>query len=158
MCVYIYIKTIVEKGKNCSWRAISPLIHNIFYLLNFYVRTGTRISLRDKRLFEITKVEIARVDCIYFSSSTLYPLSPPIERHPFLKGKKYVSLPIWGLLYIKRKFLLLDTQLFFLCRYSHHEKGRKMHVCTIWKLHIVVMFTMEVCPSTLTVHSFAITN
>ena len=47
-------------------KSISPLIHNIFYLLlSFYVRTGTRISLRDKRLFEITEVETARVDCIW---------------------------------------------------------------------------------------------
>ena len=54
----------MEKGRSCSWRAISPRIHNIFYLLlSFYVRTGTRISLRDKRLFEITEVETARVDC-----------------------------------------------------------------------------------------------
>ena len=26
----IYIENIVEKGRNCSWGAISPLIHNIF--------------------------------------------------------------------------------------------------------------------------------
>ena len=25
----IYIETILEKGRNCSWGAISPLIHNI---------------------------------------------------------------------------------------------------------------------------------
>ena len=31
-------------------------------LLSFCVRTGTRISLRDKQLFEITEVKIARVD------------------------------------------------------------------------------------------------
>ena len=54
----------MEKERNCSRRAISPLIHNIFYLLlSFHVRTGTRISLRDKHLFEITEVVTARVDC-----------------------------------------------------------------------------------------------
>ena len=38
----------------------------IFYdlMLHFYVKTGIRFSLRDKRLFEITAVEITRVDCI----------------------------------------------------------------------------------------------
>ena len=42
-------------------RAISPLFHNIFYLLlDFHVQTGTRFSLRDKRLFEISEFEIAR--------------------------------------------------------------------------------------------------
>ena len=37
-----------------------------YLLLDFYVKTGVRISLRDRRLFEITKVEIMRVD--YFQN------------------------------------------------------------------------------------------
>ena len=36
-----------------------------YLYLDFYVKTGTRISLRYKRLFEISDVEITRVDCIY---------------------------------------------------------------------------------------------
>ena len=41
------------------------LLSTIFYylMLDFYVKTGIRFSLRDKRLFEITEVEITRVDC-----------------------------------------------------------------------------------------------
>ena len=35
-----------------------------YLMLDFYVKTGIRFSLRDKRLFEINKVEITRVDCI----------------------------------------------------------------------------------------------
>ena len=35
-----------------------------YLLLDFYVKTGTRFSLRDKRLFEITEFEIMRDDCI----------------------------------------------------------------------------------------------
>ena len=35
-----------------------------YLMLDFYVQTGIRFSLRDKRLFEITEVEITRVDCI----------------------------------------------------------------------------------------------
>ena len=35
-----------------------------YLMLDFYVKTGIRFSLRDKRLFEITEVEITRVDCI----------------------------------------------------------------------------------------------
>ena len=31
---------------------------------DFYVKTRIGLSLRDKRLFEITEVEITRVDCI----------------------------------------------------------------------------------------------
>ena len=55
----------MEKKRNCSFiGAISPLFHNIFYLLlDFHVKAGTRFSLRDKRLFEISAVEIMRVNC-----------------------------------------------------------------------------------------------
>ena len=56
----------MEKGRNCSSGAISPLSTIFCYLtLNFYVNTRIRFSLRDKRLFEITEVEITRVDCIW---------------------------------------------------------------------------------------------
>ena len=42
-----------------------PLSTIFYYLIsNFYVKTGIRFFLRDKRLFEITEVEITRVDCI----------------------------------------------------------------------------------------------
>ena len=34
-----------------------------YLMLDFYVETRIRFSLREKRLFEITKVEITRVDC-----------------------------------------------------------------------------------------------
>ena len=37
-------------------------------MLDFYVKTGIRFSLRDKQLFEITEVEITRVDCIVFEN------------------------------------------------------------------------------------------
>ena len=41
-----------------------PLSTIFYYLmLNFYVKTGIRFSHQDKRLFEITGVEITRVDC-----------------------------------------------------------------------------------------------
>ena len=46
-----------------------PLSIIFYYLmLDFYVKTGIRFSIRDKRLFEITEVEITRVDCIMFLS------------------------------------------------------------------------------------------
>ena len=35
-----------------------------YLMLDFYVKTRIGFSLRDKRLFEITEVEITRVDCI----------------------------------------------------------------------------------------------
>ena len=42
-----------------------------YLILDFYVKTGIQFSLRDKRLFEITEVEITKVDCI-FNLKTLY--------------------------------------------------------------------------------------
>ena len=33
------------------------------------LKTGTRFSLRDKRLLEITEFEITRVDCIFIRNS-----------------------------------------------------------------------------------------
>ena len=56
----------MKKGRNCSPGAISPLFHNFCILiLDICVKTRTRISLRDNRLFEITEVEITRVDCTF---------------------------------------------------------------------------------------------
>ena len=41
-------------------------LSTIFYypMLDFCVKTGIRLSLRDKRLFEIIEVEITRGNCI----------------------------------------------------------------------------------------------
>ena len=41
----------------------STIFH--YLMLDFYVKTGIRFSFRDKRLFEITEIEITRVDCTY---------------------------------------------------------------------------------------------
>ena len=48
--------------RNCSLILFSTIFCYLF--LDFHVKTGTRISLRYKRLFEISEVEITRVDCI----------------------------------------------------------------------------------------------
>ena len=42
-----------------------------YHTLDFYVKTRIRFSLRDKRLFEITEVEITRVDCIKMNPDDL---------------------------------------------------------------------------------------
>ena len=62
----LYIENIVEKGRNCSPGAIQFLPFSTIFcnlILDFCVKTRTRFSLRDKQLFEITEVEITRVDC-----------------------------------------------------------------------------------------------
>ena len=51
-----------------------PLSTIFYYLmLDFYVKTGIRLSLRDKRLFEITEVEITRLNCTVNVSVLLQP-------------------------------------------------------------------------------------
>ena len=73
----------MEKRRNCSLGAISSLFHNIFcLLLDVLVSVGTRFSLRDKRLFEISEFEITRVNCISdmsFKLSALETLTSSLE-------------------------------------------------------------------------------
>ena len=38
------------------------------------LKQGSDFSLRDKRLFEITEVEIARADCIYFHLNSIFQI------------------------------------------------------------------------------------
>ena len=59
------VKRYVEKycGKEEQFLPFSTIFW--YLLLDFHVRTGTIFSLRDKRLFEISEVEITRVDCSF---------------------------------------------------------------------------------------------
>ena len=85
-----YSGNIIWTTKFYKWLCnVTPLIRNIYWkycgkgekllpqeqfllfstifcnlIFDFYVKTRTRFSLRDKQLFEVTKVEITRVDCI----------------------------------------------------------------------------------------------
>ena len=52
----------MKKRRNCSFLLFSPIF--CYLLLDFHVKTGIKFSLRDKRLFEISEVEITRVYCI----------------------------------------------------------------------------------------------
>ena len=59
------LKILWKMGEIAPGKQFLPLSTIFCYLLfDFYVKTGIRFSLRDKRLFEITEVEITRVDCI----------------------------------------------------------------------------------------------
>ena len=59
------------------------LLSTIFcYLIsNFYVETRIRFSLRDKRLFEITEVEITRVDCTSEKNICLRQFGVSVEKY-----------------------------------------------------------------------------
>ena len=59
------LKILWKRGKIAPEEQFLLLSTIFCYLiLDFYVKTRIRFSLRDKRLFEITEVEITRVDCM----------------------------------------------------------------------------------------------
>ena len=59
------LKILWKRGKIAPQEQFLPLSTIFYYLmLDFYVKTGIRFSLRDKRLFELTEVEITRVNCM----------------------------------------------------------------------------------------------
>ena len=59
------LKILWKRGKIAPEEQLFLLSTIFCYLmLDFYVKTSIRFSLRDKRLFEIFEVEITRVDCI----------------------------------------------------------------------------------------------
>ena len=59
------LKLLWKRGENAPEEQFLLLPTTFCYLmLDFYVKTRKRFSLRDKRLFEIIEVEITRVDCI----------------------------------------------------------------------------------------------
>ena len=75
------LKILWKRGKIAHEEQFLPLSTIFYYLmLDFYVKTGIRFSLRDKRLFEITEVEITRVDCSYFASQEYQVLFVPFAR------------------------------------------------------------------------------
>ena len=52
---------------------LSAVFCYMYLMLDFYAKTRSRFSLRDKRLFEITEVEITRVDCILHGPKCVFP-------------------------------------------------------------------------------------
>ena len=84
-----------EKGEKLLEQFL--LLSTIFsyLMLDFYVKTRIRFSLRDKRLFEITEVEITRVDCMLFSLPVL------------------TARPVWKLSK-KKRWLTFGTVLYLL--------------------------------------------
>ena len=63
----MYVENNVERGEIAPQEQFLLLSTIFCYLMSdFYVETRIRFSLRDKQLFEITEVEITRVDCIYY--------------------------------------------------------------------------------------------
>ena len=57
------LKILWKRGKIAPEEQFLLLSTIFYYLMLVSVKTGIRFSLRHKRLFEITEVEITRVDC-----------------------------------------------------------------------------------------------
>ena len=69
------LKILWKRGKIAPQEQYLPLSTIFYYLmLDFYVKTGIRFSLRDKRLFEITEVEITRCRLYSLAKCLLYDL------------------------------------------------------------------------------------
>ena len=58
------LKILWKRGEITPEEQFLPLPTIFYLILDFYVNTRIRFSLRDMRLFEITDVEITRVDCM----------------------------------------------------------------------------------------------
>ena len=75
------LKILWKRGKIAPEEQFLPLSTIFYYLmLEFYVKTEIRFSLRHKRLFEITEVEITRVDC-----NLKHRQYEVINQYPFLR-------------------------------------------------------------------------
>ena len=74
------LKILWKRGKIAPEEQFLPLSTIFYYLmLDFYVKTGIRFSLRDKRLFEVTEVEITKVDCIMIIDFYINPPPPVVQ-------------------------------------------------------------------------------
>ena len=86
----MYVEILWKRGEIAPEEQFLLLFTIFCHLkLDFYVKTRIRFSLRDKRLFEITEVEITRVDCMLFSEK-LTPVSPISNIIVFLRGVETV--------------------------------------------------------------------
>ena len=62
-----------------------------YLLLDFYVKTGIRFSFRDKRLFEITEVEITRVYCNLYTYNLHSEVFPDLTVRVMLMCKSFAD-------------------------------------------------------------------
>ena len=88
------LKILWKRGKIAPEEQFLPLSTIFYYLmLDFCVKTGITFSLRDKRLFEITEVEITRVDCIYLGYVSLPRIDSYAEKLHYKSRKENPQKP-----------------------------------------------------------------
>ena len=137
---------IVEKRRNCSWGAISPLFNNIFLsVVRFSCLKGTGFSLRGKQLFEISEVEITTVvskNACEYSVLLKAALAYMFLSHGF-------SLVSCLLLYLRCFVLSWFVPHFLLCRYLRKAVLRDCslhgykYICTCSYIFILLTSTWD---------------
>ena len=86
----------MQKRRNGSLGAISPLFHNILLpFVRFMLKKRTIFSLWEKRLYEISEIEITRVSCICYA----------VQVDDYIAQK--------GFLHLKHNFVYKDSVLIF---------------------------------------------
>ena len=108
------LKILWKRGEIAPEEQFLLLSTIICYLiLVFYVKTGIQFSLRDKRLFETTEVEITRVDYIYNAGKCHC-------------CRSYFHRSCWDNALVKAPHALLAVLSQFLCFGSTHAR-RLLH-------------------------------
>ena len=84
------MKTLWKRGEIApqeQFLLFFTILYNL--ILDFCVITRTRFSLRDKRLFEVTEVEITRVDCIIALLTFSSPMMPSslLSEYPHVRSE-----------------------------------------------------------------------
>ena len=135
-----------KRGKIAPEEQFLPFSTIFYYLmLDFYVKTGIRFSLRDKRLFEITEVEITRVDCTVeweYSQEKqlfLFHVNFPPQRLSTLKTNNW-------LFYEHSLFFKVDP---ILENYIYVVLGHKHQGTKVLRLENLARKNIVVCPFTI---------
>ena len=75
----IRLSNIVEKRRNCSWGAISPLFHNIFNI-HFYLKESNYIVICKNWLFKLVFPQYYKSDMSKYGYLELFLRVPSISR------------------------------------------------------------------------------
>ena len=92
-----------------------------YLMLDFYVKTRIRFSFRDKRLFEITEVEITRVDCMSENLKKVYATDDTNNTGNVKTMYHFL-------------FLANETMIIFKSSSMIYIKAKKERQCCLWIL------------------------
>ena len=79
-----YIRILYIESAKIQFLLFSTIFR--YLLLDFHVKTGTRFSLRDEQLIEISEVEITRVDCSKCKTCMYILNGSALDKYKFCQG------------------------------------------------------------------------